>query len=183
MFLKIKEESQKWRCQTMCVRLKCDFQNQSRLKKVSCIQNRSLNHKYPELVYRRLPYLFYSIETTQTRPFLSHSLLSEKRAIINVPDLLRKEFRYLFTLRNSCSTHHRGLIWFRISDRKFVNHTTEMILWSMILTWVEIFHYLVCFQLGLRLQKCAFHPNNENSTNNEAWMNKVHNFFVQLLID
>ena len=33
MFLKIKEESQKWRCQTMCVRLKCDFQNQSRLKK------------------------------------------------------------------------------------------------------------------------------------------------------
>ena len=117
------------------------------IKKVSCIQKRSLNNKYPELVYRRLPYLFYSIETTQTRPFLSHSLLSEKRAIINVPDLLRKEFRYLFTLRNSCSTHHRGLIWFRISDRKFVNHTTEMILWSMILTWVEIFHYLVCFGL------------------------------------
>ena len=30
--------------------------------------------------------------------------------------------------------HHRGLVGLRISDGKFVNHTTEMILWSMILT-------------------------------------------------
>ena len=30
-------------------------------------------------------------------------------------------------------THQRGLIWHQISDRKSVNHTTEMILWSMIL--------------------------------------------------
>ena len=43
------------------------------------------------------------------------------------------EFSHLFTLRRSCSPHHRGLIRFRISDRKFVNQTTEMILWSMIL--------------------------------------------------
>ena len=42
--------------------------------------------------------------------------------------------QFLFTLKNCCSTHHRGLVRFRISDRKFVNHTTEMILWSMILT-------------------------------------------------
>lgn len=41
--------------------------------------------------------------------------------------------RHLFTLRRRCSPHHRGLIRLRISDRKFVNHTTEMILWSMIL--------------------------------------------------
>ena len=54
-------------------------------------------------------------------------------AIINVSDLCW-EFWYLLTLRSCCSTHHRRLIRFWISDRKFVNHTTEMILWSMILT-------------------------------------------------
>ena len=31
------------------------------------------------------------------------------------------------------TAHHRGLVCLRISDGKFVNHTTEMILWSMIL--------------------------------------------------
>ena len=44
-----------------------------------------------------------------------------------------KRHQYLFTLRMTCSTHQRGLVRFRISDRKFVNHTTETILWSMIL--------------------------------------------------
>ncbi len=60
------------------------------------------------------------------------SLIHGKQAIINVWDFPR-EIWNLFTLWKSCPTHHRGLIWFRISDRKFVNHTTEMILWSMIL--------------------------------------------------
>ena len=46
---------------------------------------------------------------------------------------ISRELHHLFTLRTCCSTHHRGLVRFRISDRKFVNHTTEMILWSMIL--------------------------------------------------
>ena len=32
--------------------------------------------------------------------------------------------------------HHRGMVSLRISDGKFVNHTTEMILWSMILTQI-----------------------------------------------
>ena len=41
---------------------------------------------------------------------------------------------HLFTLRRRCSPHHRGLIRLWISDRKFVNHTTEMIMGSMILT-------------------------------------------------
>ena len=43
---------------------------------------------------------------------------------------------HLFTLRTRCSPHHRGLIRLRISDRKSVNHTAEMILWSMILAIV-----------------------------------------------
>ena len=46
---------------------------------------------------------------------------------------ISRELQHLFTLRTCCSTHHRGLVRFRISDRKFVNHTTEMILLSMIL--------------------------------------------------
>jgi hypothetical protein len=57
---------------------------------------------------------------------------TREQAIINVSDFL-KEVWNLFTLWKSCPTNHRGLIRFRISDRKFVNHTTEMILWSMIL--------------------------------------------------
>ena len=64
-----------------------------------------------------------------TLPF---ALPQGKQAIINVWDFPREVWN-LFTLWKSCPTHHRGLIWFRISDRKFVNHTTEMILWSMIL--------------------------------------------------
>ena len=32
--------------------------------------------------------------------------------------------------------HHRGMVSLRISDGKFVNHTAEMILWSMILTQI-----------------------------------------------
>ena len=44
-----------------------------------------------------------------------------------------KESQNLFMLWKSCSPHHHGLIRFRISDRKFIIQTTEMILWSMIL--------------------------------------------------
>ena len=55
-----------------------------------------------------------------------------EQAIINVSDFPEVIWN-LFTLKKCCLTHHRGLIRFRISDRKFVNHTTEMILWSMIL--------------------------------------------------
>ena len=64
-----------------------------------------------------------------TPPF---ALPQGRQAIINVWDFPREVWN-LFTLWKSCPTHHRGLIRFRISDRKFVNHTTEMILWSMIL--------------------------------------------------
>ena len=44
-----------------------------------------------------------------------------------------KSFQFLFTLRKSCFNSSSWLKWLRISDRKFVIHTTEMILWSMIL--------------------------------------------------
>ena len=81
-------------------------------------------------------------------------------AIINVSDLYR-EFWYLFTLRSCCSTHHRRLIRFRISDGKFVNHTTEMILWSMILS---INHrFCLCNKTIIRLQigEQNFEPSND----------------------
>ena len=81
-------------------------------------------------------------------------------AIINVSDLCR-EFWYLFTLRSCCSTHHRGLIRFRISDGKFVNHTTEMILWSMIL----IMHSRFCLynktKIKLQIGEQNFEPSNK----------------------
>ena len=73
-----------------------------------------------------------------------HLSVIERWAIINALNLHEKS-QHLFTLKNCCSTHHRGLVRFRISDRKFVIHTTEMILWSMILIIVgpksfNIFH-------------------------------------------
>ncbi len=64
------------------------------------------------------------------------SSISGEWAIINTKDLHQK-LRGFFTLRTRCPTHHRGLVRFRISDRKLVNHTTEMILWSMILNPVS----------------------------------------------
>jgi hypothetical protein len=63
-----------------------------------------------------------------TPPFAA----TREQAIINVSDFLQEVWN-LFTLWKICPTHHRGSIRFRISDRKLVNHTTEMILWSMIL--------------------------------------------------
>ena len=76
--------------------------------------------------------LTWCLKATQTVPHPSlHSRV--QWAIINV----QKKMNFLnsFTLRmwNFVSSS-----WFerlRISDRKFVNHTTEMILWSMILEW------------------------------------------------
>ena len=54
--------------------------------------------------------------------------------------------------------------WFerlRISDRKFVNHTTEMILWSMILTM----HFRFCLynktKIKLQIGEQNFEPSNE----------------------
>ena len=55
-----------------------------------------------------------------------------------------KKFWHLFTLRKSCSPHHRELVRFRISDRKFVNQTTEMILRSMILPFPPRSEQFIC---------------------------------------
>ena len=80
-----------------------------------------------------------------------HPPVKGRWAIINVLDP-NKEFQHLFTLRSCCSTHHRGLIRFRISDRKFVNHTTEMILWSMILTFEGIKWYQTRLEIKYALK-------------------------------
>ena len=49
-------------------------------------------------------------------------------AIINDPVSGDTSARILFMLRCPVVPHQRGLIWLQISDRKSVNHTTEMIL-------------------------------------------------------
>ena len=59
--------------------------------------------------------------------------------------LLRKSFQFLFTLRKSCFNSSSWLKWLRISDRKFVIHTTEMILWSMILVLLHLLIYPIIF--------------------------------------
>ena len=59
---------------------------------------------------------------------LLHSPVKE---IINMTDL-RRALPPLHAQRNLLNSSS-WVDWFRISDRKFVNHTTEMILWSMIL--------------------------------------------------
>ncbi len=60
-------------------------------------------------------------------------LKNDPRAIINAAKIWG-DLHYLFTLWTSHVTHHHGLVRFQVSDRKLVKHTTEMILWSMILT-------------------------------------------------
>ena len=44
---------------------------------------------------------------------------------------------HLFTLMDRRWPHHRGEAGLRVSDGKLVNHTTEMIMWSMILTRLQ----------------------------------------------
>ena len=75
---------------------------------------------------------------TATPPFAS-STRQEASDHQCVPYQHKTGHEHLFTLRKRCSPHHRGLIRLRISDRKFVNHTAEMILWSMILMiWFSV---------------------------------------------
>ena len=73
-------------------------------------------------------------------------------AIINVTDL-RRALPPLHAQRNLLNSSS-WVDWFRISDRKFVNHTTEMILWSMILyeqiTYNGMFSLQLVFPHDLR---------------------------------
>ena len=72
------------------------------------------------------------------QPLSRHLFLCQSKrqwqAIINARFSAKSRSPHLFTLRKRDTAHHRGLVSLRISDGKFVNHTTEMILWSMILT-------------------------------------------------
>ena len=70
----------------------------------------------------------------------NHSDFSNSTANYNVickqSSMISKlAFQISFMLRNWSYTSSSWLDRLQISDRKFVNHTTEMILWSMILIW------------------------------------------------
>ena len=69
----------------------------------------------------------------------------------------------LITLWTSHASHHHGLVRFQVSDRKLVKHTTEMILWNMILKikiyisehrWAVLF-LIYCF-IPIRYINLAF---------------------------
>ena len=73
--------------------------------------------------------------------------------------------------------HHRGMVSLRISDGKLVNHTAEMILWSMILTQI----CLSCpykeskFSISLgersrQIFKCFFYTHRDVATADVSWM-------------
>ena len=70
----------------------------------------------------------------------------DSRAIINVT-LIIKGRRHPFTLWTSHVSHHHGLVRFQVSDRKLVKHTTEMILWSMILPYKTVSENHICYSV------------------------------------
>ena len=64
-----------------------------------------------------------------SHPFHPPWLESERSSMWQISERALPPFHAQWGLFNSSS----WVDWVRISDRKFVNHTTEMILWSMIL--------------------------------------------------
>ena len=76
---------------------------------------------------------FYCIQNTTQTMTCPSGIKNDPRAIINAAKTITG-LSHLFTLWTSHVTHHHGLVRFQVSDRKLVKHTTEMILWSMILT-------------------------------------------------
>ncbi len=101
-------------------------------------------HKVVERI-QGLKMLLASLEnTTQTMTCPSGNW-KDSRAIINAT-LTIAGLRYPFTLCTSHVSHHHGLVRFKVSDRKLVKHTTEMILWSMILIIIGLFPAFINFQ-------------------------------------
>ena len=83
-------------------------------------------------------------------------------------------FQINFMLRNWSYTSSSWLDRLQISDRKFVNHTTEMILWSMILIW-WVFLKLVFRSRGSNIIDAIASPFGRGSTKS--------NFLLVLSLD
>ena len=79
-----------------------------------------------------------------------------------------------FMLRNRSYSSSSWLDRLQISDRKFVNHTTEMILWSMILIW-WVFLKLVFRSRGSNIIDAIASPFGRGSTKS--------NFLLVLSLD
>ena len=91
--------------------------------------------------------LGFGLNTTDSLKLLRLPLM-ERQAIINVHAATAGADATWTFSRSEQETlpHHHGWVRLRFSDRKIVNHTTEMILWSMILKYFRIVrntHYSV----------------------------------------
>jgi hypothetical protein len=62
--------------------------------------------------------------------------ITSRKGCMRSSMISRSSLDIVFTLRGRSCVSSSWINGLRISDRKFVNHTTEMILWSMILIWV-----------------------------------------------
>ena len=61
-------------------------------------------------------------------------------------DVLRTPPQNPLALRADQATHHHGWAMSQVSDKKLVNHTTEMILWSITLaSMMSIFDHILCW--------------------------------------
>ena len=81
----------------------------------------------------------YKVCTTQlASPPISYTKVSETQSSMFRSQRWFSLTPDLFMLRRLGRAHHRRLIGLQISDRKSVNHTTEMILWSMILPFLPL---------------------------------------------
>ena len=75
-------------------------------------------------------------------------------------------FQISFMLRNWSYPSSSWLDRLRISDRKFVNHTTEMILWSMILIYKGLLkNYMISYDCK------TIEHNTLNFSTNVTWFN------------
>ena len=81
----------------------------------------------------------YKVCTTQlASPPISYTKVSETQSSMFRSQRWFSLTPDLFMLGRQGRAHHRRLIGLQISDRKSVNHTTEMILWSMILPFLSL---------------------------------------------
>ena len=81
----------------------------------------------------------YKVCTTQlASPPISYTKVSETQSSMFRSQRWFSLTPDLFMLWRLGRAHHRRLIGLQISDRKSVNHTTEMILWSMILPFLPL---------------------------------------------
>ena len=98
----------------------------------------TLEFFFPERV-SRLPDFTVANVFTKCHSDGLNSITATRVAVSDHQWLQEVHLEVAFTLRKRVSISSSWVKRLRISDRKFAKHTTEMILWSMILTFLDFF--------------------------------------------